>query len=40
MITQQEEIYRQLDGHGWRTVEDAEPDPALLDWWAREVWVL
>lgn len=40
MITQQEEIYRQLDDHGWRKVEDAEPDEALLGWWAREVWVL
>lgn len=40
MITQQELLYRQLDAHGWRKVEGAEPDQVLLPWWATEVWVL
>jgi hypothetical protein len=40
MITQQEELYRQLETFGWRKVDDAGPDDQLLDWWADEVWVL
>jgi hypothetical protein len=40
MLTQHDELYRQLESFGWRKVEEAEPDPVLLRWWAREVWVL
>jgi hypothetical protein len=40
MVTQQEELYRQLETFGWRKVDGAEPDDQLLDWWADEVWVL
>lgn len=40
MITQQDEIFRQLEGFGWRRVEGAELENQVLDWWAHEVWVL
>jgi hypothetical protein len=40
VITQQEELYRQLETFGWRKVEDEEFADQSLDWWVHEVWVL
>lgn len=40
MITQQEELYRQLETFGWRKVEDEEFADQSHDWWVHEVWVL
>jgi hypothetical protein len=40
LITQQEELYRQLEAFGWRKVEGTEVEDRSLDWWAHEVWVL
>lgn len=40
MISQQEELYRQLEAFGWRKVEDAEAKDRSLEWWVREIWIL
>jgi hypothetical protein len=40
MVTQQEELYRQLEAFGWRKVDDAGLNDQSLDWWVNDVWGL
>jgi hypothetical protein len=40
MVTQKEELYRQLEAFGWRKVEEAGFNDQSLEWWVNDVWVL
>jgi hypothetical protein len=39
MTTQQKRLFRELEVHGWRKLEE-EAEDRTRDWWADEVWEL